>query len=199
MRDGKNILEVSALHPHYMGFIFYTGTPRYVGKDFRVPDNFPETTKRVGVFVNESSDVILKTIQDHGLDFVQLHGDESVDQCSELKDQKVRIIKCLSVHDDMDFQSTKNFRDVVDYFLFDTKGKLYGGNAKTFNWNVLSRYDQKVPFFLSGGITPDHIESIKKLKDMNLHAIDVNSGVETRPAYKDVNKIKAIRSILNSK
>jgi phosphoribosylanthranilate isomerase len=91
---------------------------------------------------------------------------------------------------------TREYRHAVDYFLFDTKGKYYGGNATRFNWSVLSRYDEDVPFFLSGGISPDHIDEIKKLGNMRLVAIDVNSGVEIRPAFKDVKKIEAIKAIL---
>ena len=199
MRDAGNILEVSQLKPDYMGFIFYPKSPRFVGDDFSVPEDFPRSTKRVGVFVNESTEVILKQRADYRLDFVQLHGHESVAQCGDLKNKGVGVIKVFSVDDDMDFRVTEGYEPVVDYFLFDTKGKLYGGNARTFNWNVLARYDQKIPFFLSGGITPENVGGIKQLKGLNLLAVDVNSGVEMRPAFKDVKKIKAIQDILNTK
>jgi phosphoribosylanthranilate isomerase len=199
MRDVNNMLEVSRLHPDYMGFIFYAASPRFVGDDFNIPENFPATTKRVGVFVNESTEAILKRIRDFELDFVQLHGNESVQQCKELKNHQVGIIKVFSVDDDMDFAVTKNYGEVVDFFLFDTKGKCYGGNAATFNWGVLTKYDQKIPFFLSGGITPDNIAGIQDLMELNLQAIDVNSGVEIKPAIKDVKKIMAIKAVLNSK
>ncbi len=199
MRDVNNIMEVSQLHPHYMGFIFYAGSPRYVGDNFKIPENFPAATKRVGVFVNEANETIIKKIRDFELDFVQLHGNESVQQCRELRNHPVGIIKVFSVDDNMDFKVTKHYREVVDFFLFDTKGKYYGGNAQTFNWSVLTRYDQKIPFFLSGGITPDNIGGIQNLSELNLRAIDVNSGVEIQPALKDIKKIMAIKQILNSK
>jgi phosphoribosylanthranilate isomerase len=199
MRDGKNILDVSRLRPAYMGFIFYAQSPRYVGEDFVIPEDFPQTTRRVGVFVNETSGAILRKKTEYGLDFVQLHGDEPVAQCSDLKATGLGIIKVFSVSDHFDFSVTGPYRDVVDYFLFDTRGKFYGGNSKIFDWKLLSGYDQKVPFFLSGGITPGHIQEIKTLNDFNLVAIDVNSGVEIRPGFKDIKKIEAIKSILNSK
>jgi phosphoribosylanthranilate isomerase len=199
MREGNNILEVSLLQPHYMGFIFYSRSPRYVGDDFRIPEDFPAATKKVGVFVDETTDEILKKVDACRLDFVQLHGNEMAEQCADIKRRGIGVIKVLSVDDETDFRQTEIYRDVVDYFLFDTKGKYYGGNAATFDWNILSRYDQKVPFFLSGGITPAHIGEIKKLKDYNLLAIDVNSGVEIRTAFKDPGKIKAIMTKLKSK
>ena len=199
MRDKNNILEVLELQPDFMGFIFYEGTPRFVGEDFILPENIPPATKKVGVFVNASTEAILKKVRNHQLDLVQLHGNETAEQCKELKDQGVNIIKVFSVDDDTDFNVTKEFEKTVDYFLFDTKGKYFGGNAKRFNWKVLSRYDQRIPFFLSGGITPGHVEEVKGLTGLNLLAIDVNSGVEISPACKDVNKIKAIKAILNTK
>jgi phosphoribosylanthranilate isomerase len=81
---------------------------------------------------------------------------------------------------------------VVDYFLFDTKGKFYGGNAKTFSWKVLDRYDQELPFFLSGGISPENVNDISALDGMNLYALDVNSGVEVAPGLKDLKKLETI-------
>jgi len=200
MRDPDNIREVSQLQPHYMGFIFYALSPRYVGDDFRMPDSLLPGTSTVGVFVNESTERILQKVQAFGLDLVQLHGDESPAQCREVKKMGVGVIKVFSVDDETDFHVTGSYADSVDYFLFDTKGKYFGGNARTFNWEILSRYDQRIPFFLSGGITPDHIEDIKKLKKKyNLQAIDVNSGVEVHPAFKDVQQISAIKKTLNIK
>ena len=199
MRDRHNILEVLALRPDFMGFIFYRGTPRFVGEDFAIPPDSFGSTSRVGVFVNETTEQIVKTARHFHLDFVQLHGGETVSECAELKDNGIGVIKAFSVDDKMDFNSTNEYRAVVDYFLFDTKGKYFGGNAERFNWNILSRYHQEVPFLLSGGISPQHIDEIKNLGGLNLMGIDVNSGVEISPAYKDVNKIKTIKAKLNAK
>lgn len=198
MRDPGNIAEVSQLHPDFLGFIFYPPSPRYVGEDFKMP-TLPADIRRVGVFVNEANAVILQMVRDHSLDFVQLHGHESVDQCRELKAKGVGVIKVFSVDDEMDFEITHGYRDTVDYFLFDTKGNLYGGNAMRFNWDVLARYDLNVPFFLSGGIAPEHVSDIKRLENINLVAIDVNSGVEVRPGLKDPRRIEAIKLKLNDK
>ena len=198
MRDPGNIAEVSRLHPDFLGFIFYRPSPRFVGEDFKMPQ-LPSNIRRVGVFVNETNSVIMQKVEAHSLNFVQLHGDEGVEQCRELKAKGVGVIKVFSVDDDTDFAITHPYRGAVDYFLFDTKGKLYGGNAVRFNWDVLSRYDQSVPFFISGGIAPDHMGEIKKLKDMNLLAVDVNSGVELRPGFKDPDRIQAIKTELNAK
>lgn len=198
MRDVKNITEVNALRPDYMGFIFYQNSPRFVGDDFQIPANFPTNIIRVGVFVDETTDVMLQKVQEHKLQFLQLHGAESVEQCTELKCHNVKIIKALSVDDKTNFTGTKDYSAAIDFWLFDTKGKYHGGNSKTFNWKVLDQYDQSLPFFLSGGLSPDNVLETRSLLDMNLHAIDINSGVELQPGLKDVNKIKTIKNILNS-
>ncbi len=189
MRDPTNILEVAALQPDFMGFIFYDQSPRYVGDDFIIPAAFPDTINRVGVFVNEETKKMIALSREHRLDYLQLHGNESVMQVKELYDTNYKIIKVFSIDDDFDFAATSEYQPYCDYFLFDTKGKYYGGNAKVFDWKLLKKYDQKLPFFLSGGISIENIESIKTLQGMKLFALDVNSGVEISPGVKDVNRI----------
>lgn len=183
MRDAANIMAVAELRPDYMGFIFYDRSPRYAGQEFVIPDLKLDT---VGVFVNEATKNILKT----GVRIVQLHGDEENSQVEELRDKGLTVIKAFSIDDDFDFERTKRYS--ADYFMFDTKGKYYGGNSKTFNWNKLKGYDQKVPFFLSGGLNADNLKDLDILKGMNLHAIDVNSGVEDSPGMKNIEKIKSV-------
>jgi phosphoribosylanthranilate isomerase len=197
MRDRLNIGAVAALKPDYMGFIFYAQSPRYVGEDFSVP-TLPTSVKRVGVFVNESTGKIVEMADKYQLEYIQLHGEEPVKQCEELQRNQLKVVKVFSVDDQMDFEQTKAYREVADFFLFDTKGKHYGGNATAFNWKNLERYDQEVPFFLSGGLSADIIPGIKDLQGMNIHGIDVNSGVEVMPGVKYIEKIGRLKHILNS-
>lgn len=198
MRDAINIREVAVLQPDYMGFIFYEKSKRFVGNDFLIPKELPKEIKRVGVFVNESVESILKLVAQHPLDQVQLHGSESVEQCAHLKQAGVSVIKVFSVDSRFDFENTKPYQPYADFFLFDTRSEDFGGTGKTFDWHLLKNYDQQIPFFLSGGLSIENIQDIKSLKDMNLHAIDMNSGVETSPGLKSTKKIEAIKNILTS-
>jgi phosphoribosylanthranilate isomerase len=198
MCDASNIMEVASLQPDYMGFIFYKPSPRYVGEEFNLPDNFPNTTERVGVFVNETTDVIKDLTEKFNLTTIQLHGSESPEQCKSLKEDRLHIIKAFSVDDTFDFDQTEEYKPYVDFFLFDTKGKFHGGNAKRFNWEILKKYDQEIPFLLSGGLTPDNIEEIKALQGMNIYAIDINSGVEVKPGLKNVTAIKKVNELLDN-
>lgn len=197
MRDPANIAEVASLLPDYLGFIFYDQSPRWVGKNFRMP-HIPSSVKKAGVFVNEKPAVILHHVARHNLDFVQLHGHETPEACRVLKDLGVHVIKAFAVDADFDFKTVSSYVDTVRYFLFDTKGKHFGGNGVPFDWSLLQRYDQQVPFFLSGGISAARIAALGSIRHLPLHALDVNSGVEISPGLKDVNRIKDFKRITDS-
>ena len=193
MRDAENISQICQAKPDYMGFIFFSGSSRYIGED---PDpsvfnNVSAGILKVGVFVNETTNKIISIQKKYHLDIIQLHGKESVEECKELRENNIKVIKVFSVGEDFDFNSLKNYETFVDYFLFDTKGKLYGGNGKKFNWSVLNRYKGPVPFFLSGGIGPSDAEEINKFNHTFCFAVDVNSGFEIKPGYKDSKKVAA--------
>lgn len=196
MREENNIHEVAALGPQYLGFIFYRESPRFVGDDFQMP-SISKSIRKVGVFVNATTEEILAKVKAHKLDLVQLHGHEGVEQCKELKHHNLLIIKAFSIGDKFSFQDLNCYHEAVDYFLFDTKGKYYGGNAARFDWSILNDYDQQTPFFLSGGLSPENIKDVNALKDMNIHAVDINSGVEFSPAIKNISKVKKVVDALN--
>lgn len=192
MKYPDNIVEIGALLPDYMGFIFWEKSARYF--DGTMPD-LPKSIKKVGVFVNESNEVILAKAQKYNLQAIQLHGQESVAFCSDLKskiDASIEIIKVFSVSDSFDFEVLKAFETVCDYFLFDTKGKLPGGNGTTFDWKVLENYPSTKPFFLSGGIGIEEIKSIQEISKTNLpiYAIDINSKFEIESGLKNEEKLK---------
>lgn len=188
MRDPENLQDLLELPIDYVGLIFYKKSKRFVEKelpkiDFRVKE-------KVGVFVNESLEYILEKSQQYDFTTIQLHGAESPEFCEILNKQNLKVIKAFSVDDDFDFSKTKNYEPFCDYFLFDTKGKLPGGNGYTFDWRVLKKYGGETPFFLSGGINSSHVNILKELKFKQLHAIDLNSGFEKEPALKDISLLK---------
>lgn len=194
MRDRDNILDVAAFRPDFLGFIFYPNSPRYVGTEFQIPDELDASIKRVGVFVNSSLDEMLKLSTQHQLDYIQLHGDENAHLCHALKENDLGIIKVFGVDNQFDFESVKPFEPYVDYFLFDYKGELRGGNGVPFDWNVLEHYNSEVPFFLSGGVGPDNAAHITELTNPGLYAIDVNSGIEDSPGIKNNHKLEVLLS-----
>lgn len=198
MRDSGNIRQLLKLQPDYMGFIFYEKSKRFAPElDAELLNDFSSETKKVGVFVNASLEEVKGKVDRYGLDLVQLHGDESVEYVGDLFAAGIRVIKVFSVGDSFDFEKLKPYKGLVDFFLFDTKGKERGGNGVTFDWELLKAYDQSVPFFLSGGIDNENISALESLKGMNIHAIDVNSKYEISPGLKDIEELKKLKRAIS--
>jgi len=194
MRDKENISSLLALKPDYIGFIFYDKSKRFVA-DFPQIE-IPSTIKKVGVFVNETIEEIIEKANQHTLDFVQLHGNETPEFCSALSAKNIKIIKAFSVDENFDFSATKPFEKCVSLFLFDTKGNSYGGTGIKFNWELLQNYTGKTPFLLSGGISKNDVAEIKKFKHPAFLGIDINSGFELQPGLKNIKEIKEFKSLL---
>ena len=193
MREAENIREVEALGINWMGLIFWPKSSRYVSE---MPDYLPQDVKRVGVFVNEDLDTVKKKADDYALNLIQLHGSESPDYVRALKTPSSinpltsSIIKAFNIATADDFEQTKDYEGLVDYFLFDTKGPSVGGNGVQFDWDVLKDYHGKTPFLLSGGIGPDDAERIQAFHHPQCIGIDLNSRFELSPGLKDINKLK---------
>jgi phosphoribosylanthranilate isomerase len=199
LRLQSNIEEVVELRPNFVGFIFYEKSPRFVGNQLseEYVRSIPQTIKKVGVFVNASPGYIIETVKKYDLQYAQLHGNELPDMCRSLRQKGINIIKAFSVDEHFNFNMLNNYKSFCDMFLFDTKGDKPGGNGTSFNWNVLSKYDNEKPFFLSGGIGPDNINTVIELsKKLRIYGIDVNSLYETEPGVKDLPKLEELFSIV---
>tara|TARA_R110001632_G_scaffold232806_1_gene374665 strand:+ start:18231 stop:18854 length:624 start_codon:yes stop_codon:yes gene_type:complete len=195
MKEVENIKSIADLKPDYMGFIFYDQSKRNF--EGIIPE-LPKSIKKTGVFVNEYIEIVISLVEEYQLDAVQLHGDETVAYIQELKSHlkpSIEIFKVFGIKDDFDFNSLKPFENEVDYFLFDTKGKERGGNGIKFDWSVLKEYPYSKPFFLSGGIGPNDIQEIKKIKTTGLpiYAVDINSQFESKPGFKNIDVVKKFK------
>ncbi|WP_299711233.1 phosphoribosylanthranilate isomerase [uncultured Tenacibaculum sp.] len=200
MKYVDNIRQVAELKPDYLGFIFYEKSKRNF--EGIIPE-IPKGIKKTGVFVNEYLEILISLAEEYKLEAIQLHGDESVEYIKELKGHlessreekrlpKVEIIKVFGIKDEFDFSVLEPYETVVDYFLFDTKGKERGGNGVTFDWIVLEGYNSKKPFFLSGGIGLQEVTKVKEIikTDLPVYALDVNSKFEKEPGLKSVKDLK---------
>ena len=198
MKETENIKEISALNPDYLGFIFWEKSKRKMTLA-TIPE-LPETTKKVGVFVDASIQEIAAKINQYQLDVIQLHGNESVIFCKNVKKLDVEVIKVFSMDSTFNFSKLKEYVFTVDYFLFDTKGKLPGGNGITFDWNVLENYHYTIPYFLSGGIGNTEIDGLKEFLKSSAankcYGIDVNSRFEKKPGIKNKIKLQKFKKLL---
>jgi phosphoribosylanthranilate isomerase len=222
MKYVENIQQVGALQPDYLGFIFYEKSKRNF--EGIIPE-LPSSIKKTGVFVNEILAIVISMVEEYRLDAVQLHGDESVEYILELKaqlaerkelfieenkqitkkknqhfiaDDAIEIIKVFGIKDTFDFDILKPYVAVVDYFLFDTKGKERGGNGTKFDWTVLKKYPFEKPFFLSGGIGLEDVVEVQKTihSDLPIYALDVNSKFESAPGVKKIEELKEFKNSL---
>lgn len=185
-----NIYKISALNPDFMGFIFYPKSKRYVGNDFsfEMIKDVPKTINKVAVFVNESIEKVLKIHESFDFDFVQLHGEESVDYCKEIKQSNIKIIKAFQIDEKLDFSNLKEYESSCEYFLFDTKSDNYGGSGRSFNWQLLLNYKLQTPFFISGGLGLQNIVQILEFKHPKFEVIDFNSQIEDDNYIKNIEK-----------
>ncbi len=177
----------------FFGMIFYDKSPRYITlKQAQELVNFSKNKniKPVGVFVNENLEIVKSFIKNLDLKIVQLHGKENDEYIKEIKhNSDLKVIKSIPIKDKKDFRKINNYQ-ANDYFLLDYKSEkddLPGGNAKQFDWSLLSDLNINKPWFLSGGINKSNINKIKNY--VNPNGIDLSSGVEEAPGIKNVKMI----------
>lgn len=191
LKSENDVKIVNKYGPDYVGFIL-APSKRQVNYDVakKLKALLNPSILAVGVFVNESLEVIGQYAEDKVIDVIQLHGDESLEMIKELKQQvSIPVIKAMRIKDEKQLKHLLPFIQEVtaDYLLFDTYQEgLYGGSGKSFDWKLLEVV--KRSYFLAGGIGLHNIEEACKWKPF---AIDVSSGVETN-GVKDAIKVSEL-------
>ncbi|TAE67639.1 MAG: phosphoribosylanthranilate isomerase [Bacteroidetes bacterium] len=199
MTDTENIQAVAKqIKPDYMGFIFYEKSKRFVTENFILPE-IHQDIKKVGVFVNPTLEYLEKTIEKYALHAIQLHAEESPELCAYIKQkyQNLMLIKVFSVAENFDFEICEPYQNIADFFLWDTKGKQYGGNGTTFDWKILDKYKGNKKNFISGGINTENLKDLLSFLDAtpnkSIIGIDVNSGFEIKPALKNIQQLQILK------
>ncbi|MFA6320887.1 MAG: phosphoribosylanthranilate isomerase [Candidatus Omnitrophota bacterium] len=181
-------LAAAELGVDMLGFVFYNKSTRYVGSP-EVEDiinELPAKVAKVGVFVNESRENVIRIAEDTLLDTLQFHGDETPEYCSYFK-PKYKVIKAFRLKTKADLKKVNDYD--VDYYLFDTyQSDCIGGTGKRFDWTMLKDFELLKPVILSGGLDPDNVRYA--IKEVAPFAVDVSSGVESAPGKKDAKKLK---------
>ena len=208
LTNTEQIQELIDMKTDFLGFIFYDKSPRYVLNHLSLQDiaNI-EHSGKTGVFVNEEVDQILKIAEKAHLNYIQLHGNENQNFIIDLRKKlspEIKIIKVIRIGNDT-VENKSKIQQIInsplsalDYLLFDTDSKAFGGTGKQFDWTLLNAFEIPLPYFLSGGISEENIENIKSL-DQKPFALDINSKFEIEPGNKDINRIKRFASILYKK
>jgi len=179
------LLDLEKLKVDLIGRIFHTESPRDMSDEEAVNTE----TAQIGVFVNQTTDEIMAQCDRHKLSVVQLHGQEDISQLKSLKTNRLKVIKALSIADELPIKEIEKYAPHCDCFLFDTKGLKAGGNGKRFDWTVLENYSADKLFILSGGISPAHVDDVLAIDHPYFAGVDLNSGFETEPGKKDINAL----------
>jgi phosphoribosylanthranilate isomerase len=181
-----------------LGFIFYPKSPRYISSDqaAAIIRELPPLVDRVGVFVNAPLDELVEGAG-LGLSYLQLHGNESVAYCLELRRKlpSCHIIKAFRLGQDSREEDFSPYNNCVDAFLLDTYMQgAEGGTGKTFDWSVIEPLKLQRPIFLAGGLSPKNID--QAISSVQPFAVDINSGIESQPGIKDHLLIKQILQLV---
>lgn len=198
----NQVKELVDLKVDFLGFIFYDKSPRFVLNHLNL-EQISEIRhrKKVGVFVNEDLEKIIDISEKVNLNFIQLHGDETGDYISELRQKlnsEIVIIKVIRIGKQTpdELQKTINQQPTtINYLLFDTDSKAFGGTGKTFDWNILNDIEIPIPYFLSGGISLENIHQLSTINHQPF-SLDINSKFEIEAGNKDLEKIKKLISLV---
>ncbi len=185
LEDARLAADLGA---HALGFIFYPKSPRSVRPEVAraIIANLPPLIMTVGVFVDEEAGVVRGIAETAGLDWVQLHGQESPDYCCELKR---RVIKGFRIKDAHSLSLLPEYQGSVQAFLLDTyKADTAGGTGETFDWALARQASTFGPVILAGGLTPANVA--QAIEAARPAAVDVASGVEAAPGKKDPEKLR---------
>lgn len=201
LNDPENLKAIQIFNPDLLGFIFYEKSPRCLdlNRMEKPIQELESSAKKVGVFVDAPIDQILAYSQLLGLDYCQLHGDESLDYLRTIKATGLKIIKVFRIGKaGMKKHQLDAFDGLCDYFLFDTNTKNFGGSGKKFDWAIINQYKGNTPFILSGGIGPEDAALIEQVDHPMFAGIDLNSRFESGPGIKNTDSLNQFFTALKN-
>jgi phosphoribosylanthranilate isomerase len=180
----------------FVGFVFYAPSPRAVMPEIAatLAATVPAGIMKVGLLVDDPDERIADILTHARLDLLQLHGKETPDRVAAIKRRfGVPVMKAVKIAEAADLAVADRYVGHADWLLFDAKtppqmtGALPGGNALAFDWQLLAGRSWPLPWMLSGGLTADNLAEAVRIS--GAQAVDVSSGVESRPGQKDPARI----------
>ena len=181
-----------------IGLNFYPPSPRAVTTEegARLAQRAGARVRKAGLLVNPDDELLIRVTQSVPLDLLQLHGEIPAERVAEIRARfGLPVMLALPIAREEDFEAVAPFEPVADLFLFDAKppktmkDALPGGNAISFDWQLLAGRSFRRPWMLAGGLTTDNVAQAVQISGAK--AVDTASGVEEAPGKKSVEKIKA--------
>jgi len=196
LRDPGNIQQIIDLGPNFIGAVFYPNSKRFAG-DTLLPiqmQNLDTAIKKVAVFVDSDLKLLADTVKSYFFNAVQLHGNESVEYCENVKKilPGIDVIKAFQISGSFDPKMIESYAGTVDYVLFDSASDQFGGSGQTFDWTILNDYAKGAPFFLSGGIGCDNIVAAREFIEEHPlgFGVDASSKLEKEPGVKAITLVQ---------
>ena len=187
-KDAKTAIDAGA---DALGFNFYAKSPRRIAasRAKEIIRHMPSRVAAVGVFVNASAKEIVRIARAANLGALQLHGEESPATVERLA-REYPVIKAFRVGPRFRASELKKYPGAAGFLLDGYDAEHRGGTGKRFSWDVAREAKRYGSVILAGGLRADNVcEAIRQAKPF---AIDVCTGVETRPGKKDVKKVKQL-------
>ena len=178
----------------WVGFVTYPRSPRHISTETlrTLGALVPKSVGRVGLFVDPDDALLDERLATGSIDMLQLHGSETPERVAALRARTGKqVMKAIKVARPEDVErGIDAYAAVADRLMFDAAdGTLPGGNAKAFDWTILSGRTVPLPWFLAGGLTPDNVAEAVRVT--GARAVDVSSGVELSRGVKSVELIRA--------
>ena len=179
----------------YIGLVFCSKSPRHleIGEASELARHARGKVKVVALTVDADDATLAQIVDEVSPDFLQLHGTESSERVSAIKQRFGRpVIKAIAVATSEDAAGAQHYANTADLILFDAKSPpgatRPGGHGRAFDWQVLAGVAGRMPFMLSGGLGPANVADAIRITSTN--AVDVSSGVESAPGVKDLELIR---------
>jgi phosphoribosylanthranilate isomerase len=183
--DGLNAADLGA---DMLGFVFYKKSKRYVEPKLAqdIINELPEAIEKVGIFVDEKKEDVLRIAEDSGLTALQFHGDETPGYCDSFKGS-YKVIKAFRIKDRSGLWKINDYD--TDFYLLDAYSpRAKGGIGETFDWGIIRDFEMMKPLILSGGLNAGNVS--KAISSVAPYGVDVSSGVEASPGKKDLGLMK---------
>jgi len=195
--------DIAQLRINAIGVIGVKNSPRFVPEEecvriFNEIDKISSSIEKVFVVANEKLETI-KSINNRPTppSVIQLHGNESVDYCSELKSEfpEIKLWKAFRIRSINDLENINNYEKNIDAILLDAwDEKSLGGTGNRVPINLLINKTFKTPWILAGGISAEIIPKI--FSQLRPDGIDASSRLEISPGIKDIEKVESLVRVI---
>ena len=188
----------------YVGMVFFPPSPRNVSfADARwIAEAVPAGVIKVALTVDADDASLDELLEAVPVDMLQLHGRETPERVSEVRERfGLPVMKALALSDESDLEWLDAYTWVADQLLIDARppdgAERPGGNGIAFDWRLIRNRHWSRPWMLAGGLTPENVGEAVRLT--GAEQVDVSSGVEARPGYKDPVRVDAfVRAALSA-